>query len=113
MRGLGSNQTDLSQPDEEVKDVGVVVDHSARLHVGGELSLALGVQRLVEIVLTFVKPVLAQRDGPAQAVRGREQEEVCWCTAACNTLLIGVMVLHKQSGAVRKKKYAGAQLPVT
>ncbi len=57
---------DLSQPDEEVEDVGVVVDHSPSLDVGGKLGLALGVKGLVEIILALIKLVLAQRDGPTR-----------------------------------------------
>ena len=54
----------LTQPDEEVKDVGIVVDHGARLHIGGKLRLTLCVQRLIEVVFPLVKLVLAQCDGP-------------------------------------------------
>ncbi|KAA6426088.1 MAG: hypothetical protein FRX49_03940 [Trebouxia sp. A1-2] len=44
----GDGHADLSQPDEQVKDVGVVVDNGTSLDVGGELSLALGVESLIE-----------------------------------------------------------------
>ncbi len=60
----GERHADLSQPDEEVKDVGVVVDNGTGLYVGGKLGLALGVEGLVEIILTLIKLVLAQCDGP-------------------------------------------------
>lgn len=56
----------LPQPDEKVKDVGVVVDHSSSLHIGGELGLALSVECLIEIILTLVELVLTQCDRPAQ-----------------------------------------------
>jgi len=55
---------DLSQSDEQVEDVGVVVDHGTSLDIGGKLGLALSVQGLVEIILTLIELVLAQRDGP-------------------------------------------------
>ena len=58
--------SDLAQPDEQVKDVGIVVDHGAGLDVSSKLGLALGVQGLVEVVLPLIKLVLAQCDGPAQ-----------------------------------------------
>lgn len=48
----------LSQPDEQVKDVGIIVDHSSRLHVGGKLRLTLRVQRLIEVFLPLIKLVL-------------------------------------------------------
>ena len=57
----------LAQPNEQVKDVGVVVDHSASGHIGGELSLALSIQRLIEVILPLIKPVLPQSDGPTAA----------------------------------------------
>ena len=60
----GDRHADLSKPDEEVKDVGVVVDYSTSLDIGGELSLALGVEGLVEIILALIELVLAQCDGP-------------------------------------------------
>jgi len=44
--------------------VGVVVDNGTGLYVGGKLGLALGVEGLVEIILTLIKLVLAQCDGP-------------------------------------------------
>ena len=55
---------DLSQSDEQVKDVGVVVDYGPSLDVGGKLGLALGVEGLIEIILALIKLVLAQGDGP-------------------------------------------------
>ena len=58
-------QADLAQADEEVKDVSIVVEDSARLHIGPELRLALGVQSLVEVHLPLVKGVLTQQDRPA------------------------------------------------
>lgn len=58
--------SDLAQPDEQVKDVSVVVDHGTGLDVGGKLGLALGIQGLVEVILPLIKLVLAQCDGPAQ-----------------------------------------------
>jgi hypothetical protein len=61
---LEKRHADLSQPDEEVEDVGVVVDNGTGLYVGGKLGLALGVEGLVEIILTLIKLVLAQCDGP-------------------------------------------------
>lgn len=57
----------LAKPDEQVKDVSVVVDHSPSGHIGGELSLTLGVQRLIEVILPLIKPVLPQSDGPTAA----------------------------------------------
>lgn len=57
----------LSQPDEQVKDVGVVVDHCSSGDICGKLSLALSVERLIEVILPLVKPVLPQSDGPAAA----------------------------------------------
>ena len=50
--------------------MGIVVDDSAGLDIGGELGLALSVQGLVEIVLPFIEPVLAQSDGPAWRHKG-------------------------------------------
>ncbi len=61
----GDRHADLSQPDEEVEDVGVVVDYGPRLDVGGELGLALSVEGFVEIILALIELVLAQCDGPA------------------------------------------------
>lgn len=55
----------LSQPYEQIKDVGIVVDHRPSGDIGSKLSLALSVQRLVEVVLPLVKPVLPQSDRPA------------------------------------------------
>ena len=57
----------LTQPDEQVKDVGVVVDHSSSGHIGSKLSLTLCVQRLIEVILPLVKPVLPQCDCPADS----------------------------------------------
>lgn len=47
----------LPQPDQDVKNMGVVVKHGPALHVGVELGLALRVQRLIEVVLEFVEPL--------------------------------------------------------
>ena len=60
----GDRHADLSQPDEEVEDVGVVVDDGTSLDIGGELSLALGVESLIEVIFSLIKSVLAQCDGP-------------------------------------------------
>jgi len=62
---------DLSQSDEQVEDVGVVVDHGTSLDIGGKLGLALSVQGLVEIILTLIELVLAQRDGPTWHQKAR------------------------------------------
>ena len=55
----------LTQPDEEVKDMGVVVDHRAGGDIGGKLRLTLSVQRLIEVIFPLIEPVLPQSDGPA------------------------------------------------
>ena len=55
----------LSQPNEQVKDMGVVVDHRPSGDIGGKLSLALSVECLIEVILSLIKPVLPQSDGPA------------------------------------------------
>lgn len=59
-----TKQAHLAQADEQVKDVGVVVDHGAGLNIGSELRLALRVQRLIEIGLALVKSVLAHHHRP-------------------------------------------------
>ena len=43
----------------------IIIDDSTSLHIGVELGLALGVESLIEVCLTLIKLVLAQRDGPA------------------------------------------------
>lgn len=58
---LKETRPHLSQSDEEVEDVGVVVEHGARVDVRGELRLALRVERLVEVGLARVECVLAQQ----------------------------------------------------
>lgn len=45
--------------------MGVVVQHSGGLDIGVKLCLALGVQSLIEVILTFIKTVLAEHDSPA------------------------------------------------
>lgn len=57
----------LAEADEEVKNVGVIVKHSARLHIRPKLCLALSVQGLVEIHLPLVKGILAQQHRPAES----------------------------------------------
>ncbi len=54
---------DLSQSDEQVEDVGIVVNYGTSLDIGGKLCLALSVEGLVEIILALIKLVLAQCDG--------------------------------------------------
>ena len=63
-------KADLAQANEEVKDVGVVVQHCAGLHIGPELGLTLGVQGLVEVHLPLVKGILAQQHRPAEDHKG-------------------------------------------
>lgn len=58
----------LAKADEEIEDVGVVVDHSSSLDVGIKLGLALSVQRLIEVCFPLVKFVLAQHNGPADGI---------------------------------------------
>jgi len=52
----------LSQPNEDVEDVRVVVEDRPGLQVGVKLSLGLGVERLVEVLLTLVHRVVAELD---------------------------------------------------
>ena len=69
-RGGGENEPggkhwralNLTQADEQVEDVRVVVEDGALLNVGVELSLTLSVEALVEVRLEGVEEVLAQDD---------------------------------------------------
>ena len=63
----------LAKADEEIKDVSVIVDHCASLDVCIKLSLALRVQRLIEVRFPLIKFVLAQHDGPASGTCSCQQ----------------------------------------
>ena len=55
----------LAQANEQVEDVGIVVDHSASLHICIKLSLALRVQRIIKVHLALIKAVSPEHNGPA------------------------------------------------
>lgn len=54
----------LPQADEQVENVRIVVEHGAVLHIRVKLRLALGVERLVKVLLAHVEEILAHDDRP-------------------------------------------------
>jgi len=52
----------LAQSDEQIENVRVVVEHSARRHICIELRLRLGIDRLVVVGLKGVERILAEYD---------------------------------------------------
>lgn len=69
--------TYLTEADQEVKDVGVVVDHSPCLNKRAELRLTLCVQRLIVVLLSLIELVLSQDHSPATYLL------LCFCKSHC------------------------------